>query len=329
MTTLWTFRLAIQGLPDVQEFPIPLGISQIGRQVGNQLVLPDNQVSRQHARLECTQMECYLVDLGSSNGTYHNGEKLAPQTPVLLRQGDKIKIGPFEIGFLQEEQVIDQAETPPEPENMIVEKTPPQKSADPMQVQAQKGKQDPQIPIQPPPPPDDGSRSTSAAASEPVFPLDGSLYSQKLIHYLPGIYHTDFMSRFLGLFEFILTPIEWTVDNFDLFLAPGTAPYEFLIWLQQWFALPPTSNWSDAQQRAFLKEAHKIYARRGTKWALSRILEIHCDCQPEIQDMGEKLEPFTFIIQFPLRKDQLELETLSAIIDSNKPAYTTYRLEFS
>ena len=65
-------------------------------------MLVDSQVSRQHARLECTQSECFLVDLGSSNGTYLNSEKLQPNSPVLLKDGDKIKIGPFQLAYSQE-----------------------------------------------------------------------------------------------------------------------------------------------------------------------------------------------------------------------------------
>lgn len=58
-------------------------------------------------------------------------------------------------------------------------------------------------------------------------------------------------------------------------------------------------------------------------------MEIHCGCQAKIIDTGEKLEPFTFVIEIPLRKEQVELPSLSALIDSNKPAYTMYRLEFT
>ncbi|MBI4300332.1 MAG: FHA domain-containing protein [Chloroflexi bacterium] len=38
------------------------------------MVLPDAKVSRAHARLECSDAGCVLVDLGSANGTRVNGQ---------------------------------------------------------------------------------------------------------------------------------------------------------------------------------------------------------------------------------------------------------------
>ena len=71
-----------------------------------------------------------------------------------------------------------------------------------------------------------------------------------LLSYLPGIYHTEFMSHFLAIFEAVLFPVEWQIDNFDLFLDPGTAPRNFLPWLANWFDIVFDSTWSEAQQRA-------------------------------------------------------------------------------
>lgn len=317
------FKLHIQGPAGERDFIVPLGISQIGRQEGNHILLVDNQVSRQHARLECTQSECFLVDLGSSNGTYLNEEKVQPNSPVLLKDGDQIKIGPFQLTYSQEaieaipEDVspirIEDFPSPPKQDEKLEKKSESRKTP--------AGGKIPPPPVEAPP--------ASSTLQPDFFLSPENLHSRKLLQFLPGIYHTDFMSRLLGLFESILLPIEWTVDNFDLFLSPATAPSGFLPWLENWFALPPASQWNEQQKRSFLCEAQDIYARRGTRWALSRLLEIHCGCQAKITDTGEKLEPFTFIIELPLRKGQVDLETLSALIDSNKPAYTMYRLEFS
>jgi phage tail-like protein len=136
------------------------------------------------------------------------------------------------------------------------------------------------------------------------------------------------MARFLGVFESIATPIEWTADNFDLFLHPGTAPIGFLSWLANWFEMTFDPTWSEAQRRAFLTEAHQIYARRGTRWALSRVLEIYTGQTPEIVDQGDDLQPFAFIVRLPLPADGLKRELVERIIDANKPAPTTYTLEF-
>jgi phage tail-like protein len=149
------------------------------------------------------------------------------------------------------------------------------------------------------------------------------------LRYLPGIYHTDFVKRFLGMFESILTPLEWNVDNFDLYLDPSTAPIGFLPWLANWFEITFDSTWSEAQRRSFLKDAHRIYARRGTRWALSRVLEIYTGQVPEIVDLAKDLAPFTFKVKLPLGGHDLDPDLIGAIIDANKPGHTTYILEFT
>ena len=53
----------------------------------------ENGVSRLHAAIARSEDTLTLVDLGSSNGTYLNGQRLAPQTPRVLRDGDEIRFG--------------------------------------------------------------------------------------------------------------------------------------------------------------------------------------------------------------------------------------------
>lgn len=321
MSQEFSFKLKIQGPGDETEIQLSPGISLIGRQEGNHILLSDSQVSRQHARLECIQTECHLVDLGSSNGTYLNSEKLPPHNPVLLKDGDQIKIGSFTLTFSQIAVQVDQPaplaggkEEPPASHREEKAQRKPE-----IQKAAGRGKI--------PPPPADKLPDISDQQPD-LFSSPEYLHSRKLIQYLPGIFQTDFMSRFLALFESILLPIEWMVDHFDLFLSPQTTPPGFLPWLENWFTLPPVSQWNDNQKRTFLAEAHLIYARRGTRWALSRLLEIHLGFPANVIDNRDNLEPFTFIIEFPTRKDQVDLSSLLSLIDSSKPAYTMYRLEF-
>ena len=54
-------------------------------------------VSRLHASLAVDGERVVLADLGSSNGTYVNGRRLA--RPTLLKPGDNIDIGPFSLRF--------------------------------------------------------------------------------------------------------------------------------------------------------------------------------------------------------------------------------------
>jgi phage tail-like protein len=182
---------------------------------------------------------------------------------------------------------------------------------------------------QPPSPPPPGAPWLSDGSQpENPFALPGlSIYSQHLINQLPGIYQTDFMARFLGIFESIHTPIEWTVDGFDLYLDPDSSPASFLSWLGSWYGLTFDASWSEEQRRLLIAEAHAIFARRGTRWALTRILEIYTGCSPDIIDTGDGIEPFTFRVRLALPDTGSNRTLITRLIDAHKPAYTTYRLE--
>jgi hypothetical protein len=50
-------------------------------------------VSRMHAAIRRGEETLTLVDLGSSNGTHLNGQRLTPNQPRVLRDGDEIRLG--------------------------------------------------------------------------------------------------------------------------------------------------------------------------------------------------------------------------------------------
>lgn len=62
----------------------------IGRSPECDIVLPDRQVSRRHARVFRVGEDFYVEDLGSKNGTWVNGEPL--RAPRRLEDGDEIQI---------------------------------------------------------------------------------------------------------------------------------------------------------------------------------------------------------------------------------------------
>lgn len=63
----------------------------LGRSSANDIAIHDSAVSRQHARIEVTDGEAYIIDLGSLNGTFVNDERV--DDPVPLRDGDLLRIG--------------------------------------------------------------------------------------------------------------------------------------------------------------------------------------------------------------------------------------------
>jgi serine/threonine protein kinase len=93
---------------DGQVFPLDLDLCTIGRQGEQKKVATDIDVtaldtgklaSRCHAMVQLRDETFYISDLGSTNGTYVNGEKIKPQEPRALKAGDVIELGKHGVRF--------------------------------------------------------------------------------------------------------------------------------------------------------------------------------------------------------------------------------------
>jgi hypothetical protein len=83
-----------------QRHVLPLGTMTIGRSSENTLALPeDNQVSRHHAVIHWDGRICTVTDLGSSNGTIINNERIPANVACPLHTGDRIRFG-FQAKFV-------------------------------------------------------------------------------------------------------------------------------------------------------------------------------------------------------------------------------------
>jgi phage tail-like protein len=352
-----THRLTINGPAGSTVYEIPPGTSVLGRRDAD-ILLDDQLVSRQHAKIDCTDEGCIITDTKSSNGTKVNGIRLKEHDPHPLSSGDVIEIGAFTLLYELAEVVTAVAEPAPIPkpegekpepvpaaqeaaqevvqdvaqeeaqEAQAAEPPPKARPARKARAQAKENGEHPQE--GPPVPPSLPPEAEPDGEAEPAYtpPPGLSLADSRYLQYLPGIYHTSFMKRFLALFESIYAPIEWSVDNFDLFLHPATAPADFLPWLANWFDITFDQSWDEDKRRALLQEAHQIYARRGTRWALSRILEIYTGVTPDIDDVSDNLEPFTFTVTLPVTESEVNAALVSRLINAHKPAHTSYTLRF-
>ncbi|HET8844592.1 MAG TPA: FHA domain-containing protein [Ktedonobacteraceae bacterium] len=72
---------------------LSMQIYTFGSAPDNQFVLTDFKVSPRHAALQLQGRSYALVDLRSINGTYLNEQQIAPDQPVVLQNGDRIRIG--------------------------------------------------------------------------------------------------------------------------------------------------------------------------------------------------------------------------------------------
>ena len=81
---------------DGRTYPLQMGSTVIGRGDQASLRLPDVGISRRHARLDFDGAQVVLTDLGSTNGTMVNGQRVSA---VALNPGDMIQIGTTTLTF--------------------------------------------------------------------------------------------------------------------------------------------------------------------------------------------------------------------------------------
>ncbi len=90
-------------LPDGREEEQPLTPGReasIGRHPHCTVTVSQPSVSRKHAKLEFDGQSCMVEDLGSSNGTYVNNQRI---TRSALRDGDELRCGDFRLRYVEKE----------------------------------------------------------------------------------------------------------------------------------------------------------------------------------------------------------------------------------
>jgi pSer/pThr/pTyr-binding forkhead associated (FHA) protein len=113
----------------------------IGRDSANEIPVNDAEVSRRHARLTFQGGKYVLEDMGSTNGTYVNGQRLTG--PRVLKSGEVISLGE-QIVFVYEAVDSDPGATMVSPRKAAAARPPA--AAPPPPPQAYAG----QVPASPP-----------------------------------------------------------------------------------------------------------------------------------------------------------------------------------
>ena len=75
-----------------RSFSITRDVTVVGRREDCDLRIPVSEVSRKHCRFIKDGDALRVEDLGSSNGTYHNGQRVSGS--VTLDPGDSVQVGP-------------------------------------------------------------------------------------------------------------------------------------------------------------------------------------------------------------------------------------------
>jgi hypothetical protein len=76
------------------------GRVRLGRGTTNDVVIASQRISRHHAELRWDEAGWRVHDLGSTNGTFVDGERVAPSAPRLVRPGARLRLADheFQIG---------------------------------------------------------------------------------------------------------------------------------------------------------------------------------------------------------------------------------------
>lgn len=140
------YRLVVRRGPQPnQSFELTKDVMTLGRDITNDIVINDREVSRHHMRLTRGAGGFSLEDLGSTNGTFVNGKRLTGITP--LNNGDIIGLGEtvtlvFELARAQQPPIT--APSAPRPAEESPQKPAPYAPSNPYQPPRQ------EVPYQPP-----------------------------------------------------------------------------------------------------------------------------------------------------------------------------------
>jgi pSer/pThr/pTyr-binding forkhead associated (FHA) protein len=100
-----------------RRLPVKVPVVNIGRGEYNDIVIADPSVSTMHAKLQRREAIWILTDLGSTNGTFVEGERLAGEMP--LSPGTTIRFGDVSALF---EPLDDSVPTPPVKRTRLMER---------------------------------------------------------------------------------------------------------------------------------------------------------------------------------------------------------------
>ncbi len=354
---------------DRDQVTVTRGGLKVGRVAGNDLVLDHPLISRQHMRFAWRDGGFWVEDLGSRNGTWIGDRRLEPNTPERLTPGDAIRTGPYlftyeglvGVGLVE---AAPEGEAPPVHPQPLPSPLPEQPVSEPKPEARAEAPALPPLPSHLPegsdiesPPPLPKPQPPAAAEPQPIpspppslpdapflppsepppapprngaYPIGVPRDRSNWLQYLPSIYAEDaFTGRFLLIFESVMAPLSWIIDNFDFYLSPETTPVEWLRWMASWFDLLLLPSLKLEQQQAIMSQAGWLFLRRGTRAALERLLELYFGVKPEIIENTGR--PCHFTVRLPLGRGEAALSRAVAerLIESQKPAFAGYSLEIT
>ena len=181
-----------------------------------------------------------------------------------------------------------------------------------------------------------------------------------LVQYLPQVYQQEaldgasWLKGFLYIIQSVYDGVSRRLDNVHDLFDPRTTDPDFLPWLASWLAISLNPDWSTLQRRQMLMAAARLFPDRGTAKAIREFVRIYAAANVEIEEnawpfqgfrigvnstVGDDtviLPPMNLAHCFVVRLDKPasgtredEIIKIHQIIQSQKPAHTSYFLAFS
>jgi phage tail-like protein len=138
----------------------------------------------------------------------------------------------------------------------------------------------------------DGAETPSIDRIRVYYPRASSL------KYLPPVYSADavsadFLDRFLSIFDTIRGTISERITFVARYFDPMATPAnprnvggtDFLSYLGSWIGMSLESNWPVHRRRELVRQAHRLYALRGTPAGLRLAIELYAGVKPTILEM--------------------------------------------
>ena len=107
----WLLSGQVSETEPIREYQIHEGVFTVGRRTESSLCLPVGCVSKNHAEITLEEAGLVLTDLGSTNGTFVNGQRI--DSPTFINNGDLIQFASIVFrlakqGHITEHQTIQQ-----------------------------------------------------------------------------------------------------------------------------------------------------------------------------------------------------------------------------
>jgi phage tail-like protein len=115
------------------------------------------------------------------------------------------------------------------------------------------------------------------------------------LQYLPAVYSEDaesrdFLGRFLALFDTLRDSTDEVITHIARYFDPAATPTagvgeggaDFLAWLASWLDLTLDRHWPEKQRRELLRQAHRLYAWRGTPAGLRLHVQLYTGVEPRL-----------------------------------------------